>query len=33
MYDDDAVDRCRRIQALKALRLTLAEIRAALPNS
>jgi Fic family protein len=33
MYDDDAVDRCRRIQSLKARRLTLAEIRAALPNS
>jgi Fic family protein len=33
MHDDDAVDRCRRIQSLKARRLTLAEIRAALPNS
>lgn len=30
LYGDEALDRCRRIQSLKARRLTLAEIRAAL---
>ncbi|MFM8802993.1 MAG: MerR family transcriptional regulator [Planctomycetia bacterium] len=30
LYDDEAIDRYRRIQTLKARRFTLAEIRAAL---